>query len=289
LYVKPFGYERATSLEEAADLIRTHGPNARLLAGGQSLLPMMNLGLYQPDVLIDIGSIAGLSGIEVAGETLVIGAMTSQRTVELDDLVRSRQPLLADAIRYLGNTRVRNVGTLGGSIVHNDPAAELPLVMLVLDADYELTDGGSRRTVKAADFGVGSFETSIGESEVLTVVEVPCCRPDWWWGFREFSYRPGDFAVAAAAVIARFDGRDLAEVAVGITGVGGGPVRCTSYEEAAIGRSVDGLREIESLVTADVDYVMEGLESGEYRAHVAGVMATRAIGDAFARCEGARS
>ncbi len=283
MYVKPFGYERAGDIGEALELLRAHGPGARILAGGQSLLPMLNLGLYEPDILIDIGSIPRLSDIEVSGDALVIGAMTRHRSVELDDTVRSRQPLLADAIGHVGNTRVRNIGTVGGSIVHNDPAAELPLVMVVLDANYELTDGVSRRKVKAEDFGVGSFETSIREGEVLTAVEVPTLASEWCWGFREFSYRPGDFAVAAAAVIARFEGNELAEVHVGITGVGGGPVRCASFEEAATGRSVDQLGEIESLVTTEVDYVMEGLESSEYRAHIAGVVTTRAIVDAFER------
>jgi len=283
LYVKPFGYEQASDIGEALELLRDHGPGARILAGGQSLLPMLNLGLYEPEVLIDIGSIPGLSGIEVSVDALAIGAMTRHRSVELDDAVRSSQPLLAEAIRHVGNTRVRNIGTVGGSIVHNDPAAELPLVMLVLNANYELTDGVSLRRVKAQDFGVGSFETSIRESEVLTAVDVPTLAADWSWGFREFSYRPGDFAVAAAAVIARFEGTELAEVVVGITGMGGGPVRCALFEEAAIGRSVGQLVEIERLVTAEVDFVAGGLESSEYRAHLAGVMTTRAIVDAFER------
>jgi len=281
--VKPFGYERATTVEEAAGLVREHGQGARLLAGGQSLLPMMNLGLYEPEVLIDIGSIPRLSGIEDSGGKLVIGATTRHRYIESDRQVLARQPLLADAIRHVGSSRIRNVGTIGGSVVHNDPAAELPLVMSVLDAGYELTNGESVRTVKAEDFGVGSFTSAIGDDEILTSIHVPFLEPGWSWGFREFAYRDGDFAVAAAAVLARFDGRDLADVRVMITGVGGGPAECHSYEQAAIGRPVEALREIETLVTADVDYVMDGLESGEFRAHIAGVMTSRAIEDAFQR------
>ena len=129
MYVKPFHYERAGDIGEAVELLRAHGPGAHILAGGQSLFPLMNLGLSEPEVLIDIGPIRELKRVEASDDTLVLGAMSTHRSIELDDSVRSLLPLLAEAVRHVGNTRVLNMGTVGGSIVHNDPAAEIPLVL----------------------------------------------------------------------------------------------------------------------------------------------------------------
>jgi carbon-monoxide dehydrogenase medium subunit len=286
LFVRPFQYERATTVANAVEVVTAHGEGARLLAGGQSLLPMINLGLFEPQVLVDITGVEELSGMASSDTALVLGGAMRQRSVELADEVRRRQPMLAEAIRHIGNTRVRNVGTLGGSIVHNDPAAEIPLVMGVLGARYELSDGKSSRRVDAREFPAGPFETAIADGEVLVRVEVPLANAGLAWGFQEFTYRPGDFAIAAVAVVARFEERTLVEARLGITGLGSGPVWCSTYETEAIGRTVDDLREIEELATADADYVMDDIETSEYRRHLAGVLVTRALEDAFKRSEG---
>lgn len=286
MFVRPFQYERATTVANAVEVVTAHGEGARLLAGGQSLLPMINLGLFEPQVLVDITGVEELSGMASSDTALVLGGAMRQRSVELADEVRRRQPMLAEAIRHIGNTRVRNVGTLGGSIVHNDPAAEIPLVMGVLGARYELSDGKSSRRVDAREFPAGPFETAIADGEVLVRVEVPLANAGLAWGFQEFTYRPGDFAIAAVAVVARFEERTLVEARVGITGLGSGPVWCSTYETEAIGRTVDDLREIEELATADADYVMDDIETSEYRRHLAGVLVTRALEDAFKRSEG---
>ena len=277
---RPFTYERANSIEEAIEMARAEDGNARFLAGGQSLLPLVNLGLAAPDTLIDLGRIPSLRTIVSDGAGMSMGAMTTYRALAESARVRAGLPLLAAALNYVGNARVRNMGTIGGSLVHNDPAAELPLVMTLLDARYELTDGATTRSVHASEFSAGPFETSIGPFEIMTAIRVPPFS-GWSWGFREFSYRPGDFAVAAAGALVKVENGEISAIRAGITGTGSGPFRCTSYEEAALGRTVSDLRAVEPLATSDAPDVMDGIESSEYRGHVAGVMLSRAVEDAM--------
>ncbi len=278
--VRPFTYERAGSVAEAIEIARAEGDNARFLAGGQSLLPLVNLGLVAPEILIDLGHIASLRSINFDGGQMTIGAMATYRAVAESEGVRNCLPLLVTALDFVGNARVRNMGTVGGSLVHNDPAAELPLVMTLLDACYRLTDGVNTRSVRASEFSVGPFETAIGEFEVMTEVRVPL-PSGWSWGFREFSYRPGDFAVAAAGALVKVEDGEIAAIRAGITGTGSGPFRCTAYERAALGRTFSELPAAEPLAIEDAPYVMDGAESSEYRGHVAGVMLSRAVGDAM--------
>ena len=277
---RPFTYERADSIGEAIEMARAAGGNARFLAGGQSLLPLVNLGLVAPDTLIDLGRIPSLRTIGSVGGEISMGAMTTYRAASECGRIRADLPLLAAALHHVGNARVRNMGTIGGSLVHNDPAAELPLVMTLLDACYELTDGTTTRSVHASEFSAGPFETSIGPFEMMTAIRVPP-RAGWSWGFREFSYRPGDFAVAAAGALVRVANGEISAIRAGITGTGSGPFRCTSYEEAALGRTGAGLPDIEPLAVEDAPYVIDGLESSEYRGHVASVMLSRAVEDAL--------
>ena len=277
---RPFTYERANSIGEAIEIARSAAGNARFLAGGQSLLPLVNLGLVSPDTLIDLGRIASLRSIVSGGGEVSLGAMTTYRTMAASAHVQADFPLLAAALNFVGNPRVRNMGTVGGSLVHNDPAAELPLVMALLDARYELGDGTTTRWVHSSDFSAGPFETAMGDYELMTSIRVPL-RPGWSWGFREFTYRPGDFAVAAAGTLVKVRNGEIAAIRAGITGTGSGPLRCTSYEEAALGRTATGLPDIEALAIEDAPYVIDGVESSEYRGHVASVMLTRAVEDAM--------
>ena len=173
---KPFTYERAGSVLEAVEIARAAGDNAKFLAGGQSLLPLLNLGLIAPDTLIDLGHIPSLRSIESDGREIAIGAMTTHRAAAESANVQNGLPLLAEALNFVGNPRVRNMGTVGGSLVHNDPAAELPLVMTLLDACYELTDGSTTRVVHASEFCAGPFETVAGEFEVMTTIRCRCVR-----------------------------------------------------------------------------------------------------------------
>jgi carbon-monoxide dehydrogenase medium subunit len=284
VYVKPFRYERADTLSEAAEALRSHAGGARLIAGGQSLMPMMNLGLVEVDAVVDISRVAEARGVTEDDGYLRIGALTRHRELERDPLVAAHQPLLAAAARNVGSARVRNRGTLGGSLAHSDPAAELPLAMTTLGATYEVTDGRETKTVPVQDFHVTYFTTSLGEDEVLASVRVPKLGPGWGWGFVEVSRRPGDFAIVAAAALVRLADGEIVESRVVLGGVAEHPLRLGAVESSLTGaRSAD----VETRVGR-----IEGLEpmtdtsaTGDHRTHLSRVLAIRALQEACGRAE----
>src|SRR5438552_7936550 len=202
MYVKPFGYVAAGTVQEATDALRRYGSGAKVLAGGQSLMPMINVGLVQPEVLVDVSAIRGLGEVRRDNGTLSVGPLVRHRTLEDSQVVRRAHPLLAAAIRHVACPRVRNRGTAGGSIAHNDPTAEVPLVMAVAEAEYEVSNGTASRTVAATDFALTYFTTPLAPDEVLTDIRVPALADGWGWGFHEVSRRAGDFALVAAAAVA---------------------------------------------------------------------------------------
>lgn len=287
MFVRSFEYVRAGSVEEASTLLTQHG-YAKVLAGGQSLMPMINLGLAQVDALVDISFIPNLEGVVLEDGALQLGALTRHRAVERDRTVRERQPLLAEAVRQVGNPRVRNVGTLGGSLAHNDPAAELPLVMQVLEAQCTASNGRDSRSLPAEQFFVSYFTTALREDELLIAVRVPTLAPGWGWGFHELSLRAGDFALVAAAAIARCEDGRIESLRVGLAGAADRAVRCRAFEDAALGGRVDQLEDIAGLVAQNISPLEDALVSGEYRRHLAGVLAVRAVQDACRRSDGAR-
>jgi carbon-monoxide dehydrogenase medium subunit len=298
MFIKPFQYLRAQSVEEAVGLL-SENSDAKLLAGGQSLMPLINLGLAQVDAVIDISPIVSLEGVTLesgdrpasrsqAAAELRIGALTRHRTLELDQTVRTSQPLLAEAVRHVGNPRVRNLGTLGGSLAHNDPAAELPLVMQVLDAECTVSDGRGTRTVPADEFFVSHFTTALHEDEMLVSVRVPPLPEGWGWGFHEFALRTGDFAIVAAAAIARCSpgGQEngvIEFVRAGLAGVADRAIRCRAFEAAAKGVRLDKIEDVAELVEDDIDPVDDPLVSAAYKRHLARVLTVRAVQDACRR------
>lgn len=192
---RPFDYRRAASVEEACELLA--GPvEARLIAGGQSLVPMMNLRLVSPALLVDIGGLAELRRVKLAGDALNIGALVRHRQVETDPLVARHAPLLASAVRHVAHQAVRNRGTLGGSLCHADPAAEFPACMLVLEATLHIASAGAERTVAAGDFFQGMFATALGPGEMLTSVSIPLATARDPAAIHESSRRHGDLALA---------------------------------------------------------------------------------------------
>ncbi|MBO0677206.1 FAD binding domain-containing protein [Mycolicibacterium sp. S2-37] len=196
-----FTYHRARSVAEALDLLATH-PDAKLLAGGQSLLTLMNLRLARPSVLIDIGRLTELTRIFDDLDDLVLGALVTHRTVEVDPLIAARTPLLADAARYIGHVGIRNRGTLGGSIAHADPAAELPLATLVLGATFHVESAVSgRRQVAAEDMFVSYYTNGLEPHEMLTWISVPALSTDQSWGFVEYAVQHGDYGLAGAGCL----------------------------------------------------------------------------------------
>jgi carbon-monoxide dehydrogenase medium subunit len=209
--VKPaeFRYHRPTSVTEALELLADN-PDAKLLAGGQSLLTLMNLRLARPTVIIDIGRLDELGRIFDDTDDLILGALVTHRTVEVDPLIGARAPLLADAARHIGHVGIRNRGTIGGSVAHADPAAEMPLATLVLGATFHVDSARSgRRQVPAEDMFVSFYTNALEPHEMLTWVSVPAIRPDQGWGFVEYAHQHGDYGLAGAGALltVRPDGR----------------------------------------------------------------------------------
>ena len=284
MYVKPFRYERAASLAEAAEALRAGAGGSRVIAGGQSLLPMMNLGLVEVEALIDISHVSDARGVVSDDGYLRIGALTRHRELERDETVRTRQPLLASAVRRVGSSRVRNRGTLGGSLAHSDPAAELPLAMTALGATYDVTNGRETRSVPVEEFHVTYFTTALGEDELIEAVRVPALGPRWGWGFVEVSRRPGDFAIVAAAALVRLGGSEIVESRVVLGGVSERPVRLAAVESSLTGARAEDLEERIGPIEG-VEPMSDTSASGEHRKHLSRVLAIRALADACASAE----
>lgn len=286
--MRPFRYFKATSVEEATTILGDQGAGARPLAGGQSLLAMLNLGIVQLDALVDIGGIEELRGIGREDGALVLGALTRHRDLEEAEEIRRLVPVVAEAVRHVGSPRVRSRGTLGGSLAHSDPAAELPAAMLALEATYELSDGRSTRWVQAATFHRGIFQTELGEAELLTRVSFPVPGPDWGWGFSEVARRAGDFAIVVAVALARSTDGVIRGARVALAGAADRPVRCRTFEEAVVGVPVADVGRTVLAIDEDVSPLEDVLAGREYRRRVARVVALRALRDACRRAEEGR-
>jgi len=282
VFVKPFRYERAGNLAEAAQALRVAEGGAKVLAGGQSLLPMMNLGLLDLDAMIDVSHVTEARGVTQQDGSLRIGALTRHRELQADPLVTSQQPLLAAAAGWVGSSRIRARGTLGGSLAHSDPAAELPLAMTALGATYEITDGTTTRAVRADEFHVSYFSTDLADDELLASIEVPTLGPGWGWGFQEVSRRPGDFAIVAAAALVRLAGGEIVESRLALAGVSERPKRLGAVESSVTGARTadlaDRIGPIEGL-----DPVTDTSATAHHRRRLARVLSVRALTDACRR------
>jgi carbon-monoxide dehydrogenase medium subunit len=234
----PFRYLAPRALDECIDLLAEHGETAKLLAGGQSLVPLMNLRLAFPEVVIDLNRVDGLGYVREDDGVLAIGAMTRHREVAESDVVRRRCPLLADAVALVGYPAIRNRGTLGGSIAHADPVAELPCVALTLDAELVAAGPRGRRTIAAGDFFAGFLTTALEPDEVLVEVRFPDTGAA---AFREFSRKSGDFAVTAVAVDLRVADGVVEQARIGLAGVSDRPLRASEAEALLAGAPLDEL------------------------------------------------
>jgi carbon-monoxide dehydrogenase medium subunit len=274
--VKPsrFEYFAPGTVDECVALLAEHGEDAKLLAGGQSLVPLMNLRLAAPEVLIDLNGVAELERVSEDGDRLVVGAMTRHRDVAASPAVRAACPLLARAAGLIGYPAIRNRGTIGGSIVHADPASEMPCVALTLDAELVAIGPGGRRTIAARDFFVTHFTTSLEPDELLVEIRYPRLVDGDGWEFAEFSRKNGDFAVAAVAVeVRRRDGR-IEQVRVGVAGVGERPWRATAAEERLAGAELTP-----ELIERAAQQAGEqaAAEADGYRGHVVATLTRRAL------------
>jgi aerobic carbon-monoxide dehydrogenase medium subunit len=268
-----FDYIRAESAEEAISLLGEHGDDAKLLAGGHSLLPLMKLRLSSPSVLIDIGRLSDLSYIRDAGDHVAIGALTRHRDVEISDILRDHVPLLANASSFVGDPQVRHRGTIGGSISHGDPASDLPAVVLALGATMVVRGPSGERTVEATDFFRGFLDTALAPDELLSEIRVPKA-PGSAWSFQKFNRRAQDWAIVGVAAVRN------GTTGVALVNMGSTPVRATAVEEALAGGA--------SAAEAS-RHASDGLEppadlnaSSEYRRHLATVLVRRALEEAGA-------
>lgn len=288
-----FEYFAPTTIDEALGLLHEHGDEAKVLAGGQSLMPLMNLRLARPKIIVDINRLSGLDGIaSTAGGGLAIGALTRQRVVEKSALVREQNPLLASAMPLIGHFQIRNRGTVGGSLTHADPAAELPALAVLLGCEFSLARKGGARVVVAADFFLGYMATAIESGELLTEIRFPAWRPRAVWAIDEITRRKGDFALVGVALSAELDSSaNVQNVAIVMFGVGGRPQRIDSAESMLKGRRVDQalLRELGRLVTEELEPDSDIHASAKYRKEVGGVLARRALESALARSENGAS
>jgi carbon-monoxide dehydrogenase medium subunit len=286
----PFAYSRASSLDEALDLLLRHGEEARVVAGGQSLLPLMKLRLARPERLIDIGRLDALRGIHrLADGRLAIGALTTYAEL-LDSPAVMAYALVTDALPTIGDVQVRNRGTIGGAIVHADPASDLPAVLLALDAELVARSAErGERVVPIGDALLGPFTTGLERDELLVEIRLPRASGAYGSAYRKLAQRASGFAIAGvAAVLGRTDAaRDGAfdDVRVAVTGVGEQPYRASAAEAALVGTAGDA-----AAVAAAVTLVTDWIEVGgdihadrEYRAAMAAIMATRAIEAALER------
>jgi carbon-monoxide dehydrogenase medium subunit len=217
----PFAYERPASLEAALELLAT--PGAKALAGGQSLVPMMAMRLVRPSVLVDLARVPGLGELRDEGHHVHVGATTRQRALERWAPLAQRVPLMAAALPSVGHRETRNRGTVGGSLVHADPAAELLLVAMTLEAEMVVHGAGGERTVAAAEFATGPFQTQVADGELLTAARLPAARAGEGFAFEEIARRHGDFALCGVAVSLRRRGDAVARARVGLLGVGPAP------------------------------------------------------------------
>ncbi len=226
----PFAYECPTEVADAVALLAAHGGDARPLAGGQSLVPLLNFRLARPAMLVDLNRIEALRSVAVEGGVLRIGAMTRQAEIEADAAVARGWPILTEAIGHIAHPQIRNRGTVGGSLALNDPAAELPAVMLALDAEMRAQGPVGQRSIAAHDFFAGTMETALAPDELLTEIRVPALPAGTGWGFEEAARRAGDFALVAACVLLSpgTDGGLAARVV--LTGIGAGPARAREAE-----------------------------------------------------------
>ena len=265
----PFAYARARSLDEAVALLGAH-PDARLLAGGQSLIATLNMRLSQPSLLIDINGIGGLDGIATRDGAVEIGALTRHAAAEHSALIARDAPLLARALPHVGHAAIRNRGTLGGSIAFADPAAELPACLLALDGEAESTGPRGARRIKADDFFLGLFETALGPQDVLTALRVPAATGDTRVGFAELARRHGDYAIVGLAASARAEGKLLADVRLAFFGVGATPLRAKQSESALAAGDVEA-----AVAALDLDPPDDVQATGAVKKHLAGVLLRR--------------
>ena len=280
-----FDYVVADSIDMAVASLADGGGDAKIIAGGQSLVPMLNFRLLRPSVLIDINRIGDLAFIEEAGKKIRVGALTRHYQLETSPVIARHLPVLASAMTHVAHLAIRNRGTIGGSLSHADPAAELPMMALLLDAELHIASASGKREIAARDFFVGALTVDLARDDIVTEIVLPKLPPKTGWGFEEVARRSGDFALAATAATLTLSDGVISQARIALTGVGATPVRAAEAEALLVGQALEP-----GLINRIIDAVRAAIEpdtdlhaSSDYRRHLAGVLAGRAVSAAWRR------
>jgi carbon-monoxide dehydrogenase medium subunit len=279
MFPAKFDFHAPASVEEALALLSQHGDDAKVLAGGHSLLPMMKMRFAAPQHLIDLNRIENLGGIAMDGDTNVIGAMTTENQIIASDLLSTHCPLLPEAARQIADPQVRNRGTIGGDICHGDPANDQPAVTMAADAEYVLQGPDGERRIHSSEFFLGTFYTAMEAQEMMTSIRIPVASPATGSAYVKLKRKTGDWATAATAVQLTLDGGACRSVRIALTNVGPAAFRATAAEEALTGQAID-----DSLIDAAAEKAMAACEPSEdlrgdveYKTSMAGEMTRRAL------------
>lgn len=273
-----FDYVKPASVADAVTALRQGGDEAKIIAGGQSLLPVLRLRLAAPSLLVDLGGIPELRGVRAEGDRIVVGAMTSYYDLLKDDLVKEHVALLGQATETVADSQVRHRGTVGGSMAHADPAGDLGAVALALDAEMAITGPSGARTVPASEFFVDYFTTALGEADILTEIRFPRYT-GWGSHYEKFNRTAQAWSMVAIAVAVRVAGGTIAEARVGLTNMGTTPIRAVGVEEALVGgpASADAVRAAAERATEGTSAPSDADAAADYREHLARVLTGRAV------------
>jgi carbon-monoxide dehydrogenase medium subunit len=286
MFPAAFEYHRPSSVQEAVALLEQSGGEAKVLAGGHSLLPLLKLRLAEPRALIDIGRLPGMTGIQSQGGELVIGSLTTHAAIATSDTAKQAAPLLAEAANVIGDQQVRNRGTIGGSLAHADPAGDFPAVILALEAQIKAVGPNGERTIPATDFFVDMLTSALGESEILTEIRIPALPSGSGTAYLKMDHPASHYALCGVAAIVQLGGSGAVEqVRVGVTGVGPKAYRATGVENALRGQSAsaESVEQAAQHAADGIDALGDIHASTEYRSHLARVFARRALNEAIAR------
>lgn len=280
-----FEYHAPHSLPDAISLLGQYGDEAKLLAGGHSLLPMMKLRFAQPGHLIDLGKIQDLKGIREEGGEIRIGAMTTENELIWSELLQQKCPLLVETARVISDPQVRYMGTLGGDISHGDPGNDHPAVMLALDARFVLQGPNGERIVAAQDFFLGTYYTALEPTEILTEIRIPTPAAGTGYCYSKLKRKTGDFATAAAAVLLRMRGNIVDHVSIALTNLAPTAIKASEAEAALLGKELDdkAIKQAASLAMSVCEPAADLRGDIEYKTAMAGVMTERALRTAYSR------
>jgi len=281
----PFSYHRPATVADAVKLLATLGDEARPLAGGHSLVPMMKLRLATPEHLVDLHGIDGLKGIRREGNLIVIGAMTTQHELLASDEIAKSLPILRETAALIADPQVRYRGTIGGNVANGDPGNDMPALMLTLGASYRLEGSSGGRDIAASEFYQGAYFTALEPGEILTSISIPAPGAGHGYAYEKLKRKVGDYATAAAAVVLTMSGGKVATCAIGLTNLHETPLLATDAAKAVIGTGLDAatLKQAAAAAEAIMSPASDARGPAEYRKHVGGIMVTRALIRAAAR------